>query len=107
MTTPTPAPPRALAFESSRDLDALYKRLNEAGPWLWRETDSDTRGGYLTARPASGVTLRIFPDDSHWVIQISVRADAQMSRDDVDRVLNGHIFPAIGAGNIRPTDTVY
>jgi len=104
---PTTEPPKALAFQSRLDFDALYDRLNEVGPWQWRGTDSDTYGAYLSSRPQSGVTLRIFGDKPDWVIQISRRDDAAMSRDEIDRVLAGQIFPAIRARNIRPTDTVY
>jgi len=97
----------ALAFECALDFDALYDRLNEVGPWSWRGTESDTYGDYLTARPAEDVTLRIFGEKPEWVIQVTLGPDAGLSRDEVDDVLNGQIFPALGAQNIHPTDTVY
>ena len=103
----TAGPVNALAFDSGLDFDAPYDRLNEVGPWEWRGTESDTYGDYLTSRPAEGVTLRIFGGKPDWVVQISLRADAALPRDEIDRLLNGRIFPAIGAQNIRPTDTVY
>jgi hypothetical protein len=102
-----PEPPRALAFRAALDFDGLYDRLNEVGPWKWRGTDSDTYGDYLSSRPDHGVTLRIFGEKPDWVIQISRRHDAAMSREEIDAVLTGQVFPAIGARNIHPTDTVY
>src|SRR5262245_33227304 len=88
------APPSALAFRAALDFDGLHDRLNEVGPWQWRGTDSDTYGNYLTSRPEDGVTLRIFGERPDWVLQISRLDDAPMSRDEIDAVLNGQIFPA-------------
>ena len=99
--------PHALAFHSTLDFQGLHDRLNEIGPWQWRGTESDTHGDYLTSRPQKGVTLRIFGEAPDWVVQISVRDDAPLSRSELADLLNAQILPAIGAQNIRPTDTVY
>jgi hypothetical protein len=99
--------PDAVAFESRLSFDALYDRLNEIGPWKWRGTESDTYGDYLSSRPVKGVILRIFGEPPNWVLQIDFPEDAPMSRDELDRVLLERVFPAIGARNLHPTDSVY
>ncbi|HEY0993210.1 MAG TPA: hypothetical protein VGD80_39425 [Kofleriaceae bacterium] len=99
--------PDALAFECGLSFEALHDRLNELGPWTWRGTESDTYGDYLSSRPGEGVTIRIFDDKTRWVLQISVREHATVSRDEIDREFAQRIFPAIGARNIQPTDTVF
>jgi hypothetical protein len=95
----------ALAFDCPLTLDAMLARLNQLGPWTWRESDSDTYGESLWAVPGRRAWLSISPVDNHWVIEIRCRMKSEaLPQAQLEREVTTRVLPALGARNVRPTE---
>jgi hypothetical protein len=96
----------ALKFTARLSFSRLWKKLNESGPWFWRASDSDDYGDILWCLTDEDVKLYIFGSKPTWIIQVGVPLGDSRGQEAIDRVLSERVFPAIGARDVQPTDTV-
>jgi hypothetical protein len=106
-----PRDAEAYAFDSPLTLEAMLAALNATGPWSWTMRDSDTFYLYLVTRPDGGPTKlriirRIFPGEGLPflldVFHLTNSPENRLSRDEVEHVIQGQVFPAIQARNVQP-----
>jgi hypothetical protein len=94
----------ALKFTARLSFNRLWKKLNESGPWHWRASDTDNYGDMLWCTTDEGGSLEIFGSKPNWTIQVVARDS--VGQEAIDRVLSERVFPAVGARDVQPTDTV-
>jgi hypothetical protein len=96
----------ALKFKSSLSFDAMWKRLEQAVPWRWKASDSDNYGDKLWCYAEDAAKVQILGKKPDWIVQVSFLPDVELTPDDMRRLLDEKVFPAIGATDIEPTETV-
>jgi hypothetical protein len=47
-------------FECGKTIDAMHAAFNAAGPWQWRQNDSDIYGFYLRCRPKEHAEVSVY-----------------------------------------------
>ena len=106
------------AFSCALTLPEIRQRLNELGPWQWRERDSDEWGSYLWAgtsripgHPEWG-SLRLLEDPSNagFGISAKLQSSAPDWKERFERVrtrLFDELLPALGAVIRRESDDYY
>jgi hypothetical protein len=99
--------PDAYAFDSPLTLDAMADALNAAGPWTWEVRDSDTYGDYVVARPDEGPTrVRVIAHGGAFlldVLYVTRSRKNRLAREEVERVVQDRVLPALQASNLKPT----
>lgn len=105
-----------LSFASELSLPAMFERLNELGPWSWRERMSDSRGEYISAgvlpRPHVGVVKFIPKEDGtgYWA-SVKLVWDSEDENGSaaafaqVQETVVGTILPSIGASDITDAES--
>lgn len=110
-----------LAFDSALSFSRIMERLNELGPWTWRERDSAWYFNLASARTDSLLLdlIESGPNDTggrvdagngrQFAISVRCRRGHTHSprewaalRDRIER----EILPALEAERIEPTDTI-
>ena len=100
----------AYSFRSKLTLDEILARLNEIGPWQWRERWNDAWGAYLFARmnPAPhNAVVKLIADDGYYVVNVKQRSEqpgGQAEYAAVHQKLMDELLPAIQARGVKPTD---
>jgi hypothetical protein len=100
----------AYTFDSDLGLGGMLAKLNQVGPWEWVEWNNDRYGMYICAVPRreprqSRVKILVDDDVDRFAVNAVLYGDDKATVDEVERTLLDRVLPAIGARDLKPTDT--
>jgi len=100
----------ANAFKTDLTLGDMFARLQQIGPWRWRERDNDRWDAYLSALAHDEpywAMVKIFVEEDFYVVDVLFESDdpgAQEKYEEIRQTLFGHLLPAIEARDIEQAD---
>jgi hypothetical protein len=111
-----------LSFDCALTFAEILERLNQLGPWSWRERDSAWYGNIASARTGT-VRLDLVETGANEIpggsvdagngqpFAISVRASRDRPPDArawsaVEKRVREVVLPALGATRVQPTDPI-
>jgi hypothetical protein len=115
----------ARSFDSDLDIKQMLVRLNEAGPWSWKERDSERWGLYLYTgvlpQQAKGIVKIFLEQDAatgmwgqppakepRFVVQVNLASDASNAHamfEEIQQTLFERVLPAVGARDLQEAET--
>ena len=98
----------AYSFSTPLELNKIFTRLNERGPWRWMERDSEYYGDYLSCLTCpEGAKIKIFEEGEQYVLNIRYKRDAPEAPaewEELQRDIFERILPAVEARDLKPTE---